>query len=419
MTPSSQHENHLDADQLNAFAEGALSASERALCLQHLAECAHCRDIAFLANSSLPSEQPVAASKHKFRFPWWPVLSLGAATLAAATIILVLLHHPYPGAHPATVQIATESSVTQPPPATTGPPMNQPAPSESTANAILKPSPARKAAPKSGTQRPENRQANDAITLDSLSTSAQPPVPIPQQQAAAGTTRGLSNATVAAPGRAQAAEAARAAPAFTLRTYSAAGLRTPDGLAQVAGTITDASGAAVPHAKVTLDQTSGTAHREALADGAGRFTIGSLQPGKYRLEISSPGFAAEVREVELGTSQLAQINSKLAVGAASETVEVTAAAPTLNTESASVQSFPPSQKVFRISVSSGTRTLALDPVGRLFLSKKAGKRWKTAHGPWKKSAITDLSLTQDQQFKVTTGEGSWLSADGEHWHPAN
>lgn len=219
--------------------------------------------------------------------------------------------------------------------------------------------------------------------------------------------------------QAPSAGAAKAVPNYALRNYSEANLRSPDGAAQIAGTITDSSGAALAHAKVTLDQTAGTAHRETLTDVGGRFTLGSLPPGKYRLEVSSPGFMTQVREVELGTSQLARIDSQLAVGSAAETVTVEAAVPALNTESASVQTILPGDQPLQTSVSIGTRTVALDTAGKLFLSKKAGKHWKLIHGPWKKSAVTSLSLTPNQQFKLTTSQGSWISGDGEHWQLAN
>src|ERR1700751_5998432 len=96
--------------------------------------------------------------------------------------------------------------------------------------------------------------------------------------------------------------------------------RAPDGFAQIAGTITDSSGAAVPHARVALDLVAGASHREALTDAAGRFTIGSLPPGKYRLDISSPGFTTQLRELDLGTSQLARVDSQLTPGSVAETV---------------------------------------------------------------------------------------------------
>ena len=425
MTTRPQPEPHLDADQLNAFAEGALSPPERALCLQHLAECARCREIAFLAGASVPLEAPAPTAAPRFSFSWRAALSLGAATLAAIIIAVVLFHHTRQSNPPDSVQIATESRTSPPPPPMAETPTSRANTAEPRAHTLLKPSPARKAAAQPAVPLPESLKASDAATLDSIAAPAQPAAATPQQSAANGMTLHGASSAAGAP-LAQTmppqgtAAASKTAPASTLRAYSAgSALRSPDGLAEIAGTITDSSGATVPHAKVTLDQTAGTAHREALSDTSGRFTISSLPPGKYRLEISSPGFMAQAREVELGTSQLARVDSQLAVGSVSQTVTVEAGATALNTESASVHSTLPDKAPLQTSVTNGSRTLALDNAGKLFFSKRAGKHWKPVHGPWKKSEVTNLSVTPDQQFKVMTAQGSWLSADGEHWRPAN
>ncbi|HXS11302.1 MAG TPA: carboxypeptidase-like regulatory domain-containing protein, partial [Acidobacteriaceae bacterium] len=160
-----------------------------------------------------------------------------------------------------------------------------------------------RAAPKPEPQILDRQQVNGVIASGSTAASAQVTGAAPQQRAAAGATVPAAPAAAAPPlsqpSQAQAPAVAKAAPAYTLRTYDKlSSLRSPDAFGQIAGTITDSSGAAVGHAKVTLDQTSGTAHRETLTDAAGRFTISSLPPGKYRLEISSPGFTAQVREVD-------------------------------------------------------------------------------------------------------------------------
>src|SRR5438128_4352945 len=44
--PMPNIEGHLDADELNAFAEGALSSVARARYVSHLADCDHCRQLA-------------------------------------------------------------------------------------------------------------------------------------------------------------------------------------------------------------------------------------------------------------------------------------------------------------------------------------------------------------------------------------
>ena len=419
MTTRPQHDPHLDADQLNAFAEGALSAPERALCLQHLAECAHCREIAFLAGAALPPEEPAPTPARRFHFGWWPVLSLGAVSLAAIIIAVVLLQHRRPNIPSAPVQVATDSATSSPPPPMTETRPSQSAPAQPQAQAVSKPSPSERAARKPESPILDNRQVNDAAALDSTAASAQPGAGAAQQQAAASGMALKAPGTMAPlaqPSPAQAGAVAKTTPSVTLRSFSA-GPASSNNFAQITGTITDSSGATIPRAKITLDLTAGTSHREAFTDNSGQFTLGSLPPGKYRLEISSPGFQSQVREVELGISQVARADSRLATGSASETVSVEGAASALNTESASLQSQLPDQATPQTTVNSGSRSLTLDTSGRLFLSKN--KHWKTVHGPWKKSAVTGLALTPDQSFKVTTAGGSWLSADGQHWHPAN
>jgi len=424
MTTRPQTESHLNADQLAAFAEGTLPAPERALCLQHLAECAHCREVAFLAGAALPEQEPAPVPSRRFSFAWWPVLSLGAATVAAVLLIVAFVHHGQQSAPSAPVQMADRSAAFPPPPAITEAQTNRPTPAAPAVHALPKPSPAKRAAPPQASAR-DSQQLSEA-PVDSVAPMPAPVAGMPQQLAANRSTLKQSaplTLNAPAPSRSQgqviAGAAAKAAPSAVLRSYSQTYLRSPNNSAEVAGTVTDPAGAVIAHAKITLDQTSGTAHRETFSGSDGRFTIGSLPPGAYRLEISSPGFVSQVRDVEVGTSQLAQVDTKLALGAVSESVEVQAASPALNTESATLQSALPDKQPFQTSVTNGARTLALESTGKLFLSKKAGKRWKAVHGPWKKSAVTNLVLTADQSFQVTTAQGSWLSADGEHWHPAN
>ena len=51
---------HPDADVLNAFLEGALQEHERAGCLVHLADCAQCREVVFLAREGAEADAPAA-----------------------------------------------------------------------------------------------------------------------------------------------------------------------------------------------------------------------------------------------------------------------------------------------------------------------------------------------------------------------
>jgi len=87
---------HPDANFLAAFVEKTLTERERTQVLNHLAQCAECRELAAL---SLPAEveaaQPVSSTARRW-WSAWPTLRWGAlaAALGAAAIVMVL--HSYP-----------------------------------------------------------------------------------------------------------------------------------------------------------------------------------------------------------------------------------------------------------------------------------------------------------------------------------
>jgi Putative zinc-finger len=102
---------HLDPDQLNAFAEGVLPEHERLQTLAHLADCPHCRQIVFLAQQAQQSEEPAqvkAASTWPDWFRFSPLSMLGAASaaLACALIVTVALHLNHNAPTPPTTETA-------------------------------------------------------------------------------------------------------------------------------------------------------------------------------------------------------------------------------------------------------------------------------------------------------------------------
>src|SRR5450432_1119251 len=104
------------------------------------------------------------------------------------------------------------------------------------------------------------------------------------------------------------------------------------------GTVTDASGSAVPNAKVTvLDQTKNT-RTEVNTNESGNYTKGQLIPGAYTVEVEATGFQrTSSKNINVQVDNAARVDVALQVGATSETVEVTAAAPTLQADRADVQ----------------------------------------------------------------------------------
>lgn len=93
----------------------------------------------------------------------------------------------------------------------------------------------------------------------------------------------------------------------------------------LAGVVSDPSGALVSGAKVTLkDATSGSA-RETLTNSDGFYTFASVPVGSYILSVEAQGFQTyKATDIRLGGGERRNNNVTLAVGSATQTVEVTA-----------------------------------------------------------------------------------------------
>lgn len=101
------------------------------------------------------------------------------------------------------------------------------------------------------------------------------------------------------------------------------------------GVITDASGAAVPNARITI---SGDADKRTVtADSAGDYTVGGLTPGLYTVTAELEGFqTTQVKAVQVAVSRLSTLDLKLTLGAVSDTVTVDANAVQIETTSTAI-----------------------------------------------------------------------------------
>lgn len=106
--------------------------------------------------------------------------------------------------------------------------------------------------------------------------------------------------------------------------------------ATITGTVTDQTGAVVPNAKVTATNVATNVAASTQTNESGIYSLLFLPVGQYRVNAEASGFkAASIPAFTLEVNQTARIDIPLQVGQASEVVEVTAAAPVLQTESAS------------------------------------------------------------------------------------
>lgn len=107
--------------------------------------------------------------------------------------------------------------------------------------------------------------------------------------------------------------------------------------AQVNGRVTDASGAIIPGAKVTLNDAETNVPRETVSNDQGYFTLPLLRPGRYDLLVEKDGFRTVVQKgIVLEVDQRATIDVKLEVGAVKQEISVQGSAPMLDTTEPSV-----------------------------------------------------------------------------------
>jgi len=105
----------------------------------------------------------------------------------------------------------------------------------------------------------------------------------------------------------------------------------------ITGTVTDTSGAVVPGAHVTLLNTEQGLTIETISNGSGSYSFSPVRIGHFSITVTAKGFEKTTQEnVQVAVSQNVLVNVQLRPGAATETVEVTEAPPTLQTEDASV-----------------------------------------------------------------------------------
>ncbi|HLJ15147.1 MAG TPA: carboxypeptidase regulatory-like domain-containing protein [Bryobacteraceae bacterium] len=106
----------------------------------------------------------------------------------------------------------------------------------------------------------------------------------------------------------------------------------------IVGFVKDPSGSVVPKAKVTVKNEATGVENQTNANESGYYVVPNIPPGIYTLTVESAGFKKfESAHNKLDPNSTLSADAILAVGTATETVEVVASATPLQTESAAVQ----------------------------------------------------------------------------------
>ncbi|HKM90846.1 MAG TPA: carboxypeptidase regulatory-like domain-containing protein [Candidatus Acidoferrales bacterium] len=103
----------------------------------------------------------------------------------------------------------------------------------------------------------------------------------------------------------------------------------------ILGQVTDATGAAIPGASVTITNRATGLERSARTDDQGRFNFPQLLPGTYSVAAAANGFQPQrLDNVVAGLGQKQTVNFTLQVSQSRQTVEVSGEAPLINPENA-------------------------------------------------------------------------------------
>jgi hypothetical protein len=105
----------------------------------------------------------------------------------------------------------------------------------------------------------------------------------------------------------------------------------------ITGSVVDSSGAVIPGVRIRATNNETGVSVPATSSQAGTFTIPYLLPGFYRVNAELTGFKSFVRDkVEVRVSEMVDLTIPMEVGEVTETVEVSAESPMLETASSSL-----------------------------------------------------------------------------------
>jgi Carboxypeptidase regulatory-like domain/TonB dependent receptor len=113
----------------------------------------------------------------------------------------------------------------------------------------------------------------------------------------------------------------------------------------IRGTVTDASGAVVVNAKVELRNEGTGLVVSTVTASDGTYTFNPVKIASYRISVEAPGFRKATTQVVVNVQEQARADFQLVPGAVTESVEVSAAPPQMQTQDASVGTIATGQQI--------------------------------------------------------------------------
>jgi hypothetical protein len=135
-------------------------------------------------------------------------------------------------------------------------------------------------------------------------------------------------------------------------------------VAQVSGTVSDPTGAAIVNAQIIMTEIDKHNTHTATSDATGSYTLPNLPVGRYRMEVKATGFKDYVQTgLELVVNNNIQVNAAMQVGSASERIEVSATASMVETKENSISNLVDQQRISELPLNGRQVTDLIYTVG--------------------------------------------------------
>ena len=133
--------------------------------------------------------------------------------------------------------------------------------------------------------------------------------------------------------------------------------------ATLTGTITDAQGGAVANAKVSAKNSATGIVTDTTTNSTGNYNLVNLKPAEYEISVAATGFNTTATKVTLSVGAIQELSLALKVGEMTQLVEITGAAPVIETENATLSGNVQSAQIVELPLNGRdwTSLAALEP----------------------------------------------------------
>src|SRR5438552_10929139 len=117
----------------------------------------------------------------------------------------------------------------------------------------------------------------------------------------------------------------------------------------VLGTVSDASGALIPGVTITVTNEGTNQSRQSITNESGSYRVEPLQAGSYTVTAELTGFRKEVRsKINVDVNARVRMDFTMQVGNVSETIDVAAAAPLVQTDDSQVNQVMDTRRIVEL-----------------------------------------------------------------------